>query len=319
LIDRAVVLAVGSATHQSQLIYSRPRAMLPVLGKPLVARSMERLYRAGIRKFTVVVGYEEGAVAAFLNTHWLTNVSLEFIIQPDHATLAQSLAEIVTRDDQPFILATYHSLTHSNFPEHLLERYQDSPDDLIICAAPTSLSKAVPSDYAVIEDQRVKAIVREKPNTNQPLVLLGMARCGTHFVRFLQEKVSSLRNQIMDIFRDYVEAGEKALVAETAWVLPLETDADLLTVNKLLLDDGQDAYILSEIARSIEIIPPVRIDPQVSIAVGAKIGPHVYLESGCSIGPNAVLSNAVVLQNAIVPARSNLNDVVVSSRAIIRV
>ena len=70
MVDRAIVLAVGSTSHQSQLIYDRPRAMLPVLGKPLVARTMERFYRAGIEKFTVIVGYDEGAVASYLNAHW---------------------------------------------------------------------------------------------------------------------------------------------------------------------------------------------------------------------------------------------------------
>ena len=50
LVEFAVILAVGSSLHQSQLTYSRPRVMLPVLGKPMVVRTMERLYRAGIHK-----------------------------------------------------------------------------------------------------------------------------------------------------------------------------------------------------------------------------------------------------------------------------
>jgi NDP-sugar pyrophosphorylase family protein len=68
LVSCAVVIAVGNIAHQSQLIYNRPRAMLPALGKPLVVRIMDRLYRAGIQKFMVVVGEDEGAVAAYLNT-----------------------------------------------------------------------------------------------------------------------------------------------------------------------------------------------------------------------------------------------------------
>ncbi len=320
MVDRAVVLAVGSATHQSQLIYSRPRAMLPVLGKPLVARAMERLHRAGIQKFTIIVGADEGAVASYLNAHWMSNVSLEFIIQPEYGRLGQSLVEVVKRDDHPFILATYNSLTHANFPEHLLTRYEDAQDDLVICGASTTLSRSQPTDFGLVEGQSLKSILREPPQQKQnALMLIAVARCGSHFIQYLQHRVPGTSNQVMDIFRDYLESGESVVAAETAWVLPIETDYDLLTVNKLLLNDGQDAYILSEVARNVEIIPPVRVDPNVSIAVGAKIGPHVYLESGCSIGPNAVLSNAVVLQNAIVPAGSDLSDVVVSSRASIRV
>jgi NDP-sugar pyrophosphorylase family protein len=319
LLDRAIVLAIGNPNHQSQLIYNRPRAMLPVLGKPLVARAMERLYRAGIQKFTVVVGAEEGAVAAYLNAHWLSNVSLEFVIQPDHASLTQSLVEVMSRYDQPFLLATYNSLTHANFPENLLERYKNTDEELVICAAPTTLSKSDPTAYGLTENQMVTKIVHERPDEQQSsLLLIGLARCGMQFVHYLTQPGLGSRNQVMDIFTDYVETGGKTLVAETAWVLPVETDYDLLTVNKLLLNDGLDTYILSDIPRSVEIIPPVRVDPKVSIAVGAKIGPHVYLELGCSVGPNAVLNNAVVLENAVVPAGSIWNDVVVSSRSTIQ-
>jgi NDP-sugar pyrophosphorylase family protein len=314
VVDRAIVLAIGSPTHQSQLIYSRPRAMLPVLGKPLIARAMERLHRADINKFTVVVGAEEGAVAAYLNAHWLSNVSLDFIIQPEHSTLAQSLAQIAVQYDQPFLLTTYNSLTHANFAENLLERYKNTPEELVICGAPTTLSKSVPADYGWIENQAVVKITRDMPDSHQSsLLLINLALCGSQFVRYLAQP--SARNQLMDIFRDYIESGGRVLAAETAWILPVETDYDLLTVNKFLLSDGQDTYILSEIPRGVEIIPPVRVDPNVSIALGAKIGPSVYLESGCSIGPNVVIRDAVILQNAIVPAGSKWNNVVVSSRA----
>ena len=95
LVSRAVVIAVGNIAHQSQLTYNRPRAMLPALGKPLVVRIMDRLYRAGIQEYVVVVGEDEGAVAAYLNQHWAPNVSIEFIIQSKEQNLAKTLADIV--------------------------------------------------------------------------------------------------------------------------------------------------------------------------------------------------------------------------------
>ncbi len=49
MINHAVVVAIGNAVHQSKLIYNRPRAMLPALGKPLVVRVMDRLLRGGVR------------------------------------------------------------------------------------------------------------------------------------------------------------------------------------------------------------------------------------------------------------------------------
>jgi NDP-sugar pyrophosphorylase family protein len=96
--------------------------------------------------------------------------------------------------------------------------------------------------------------------------------------------------------------------------LQIESDYDLLTLNRLLLDDGPDTHILSELPASVQIIPPVRIDPNVSVGQGAQLGPRVYLEAGCSIGHHAIVSNAIVLQNAVIASDSQIDDSIISTR-----
>lgn len=293
--------------------------MLPVLGKPLIVRTMERLRRAGIQNYSLILGENEGGVAAYLNSQWLPNVSVEFLVQSGYNGLFQVLQELVKRHQQPFVLIAYNALTHSRFVERLIEKYQDkAPEGIVICGASTTLSNSVPSGFVLVEGQRVKAVEREKSDA-QSLLLMNLAVCGSEFIEYLISLPPNLRKSALELFTDYLHQGGQVTIAETAWVLPVETDHDLLAANKLLLNDGQDAHILSEIPRTVQVIPPVRIDPQVSISPGAKIGPHVYLESGCSVGANVVLSSAVVLQNAIVPAGSVLHDVVVDSRIKIQV
>jgi NDP-sugar pyrophosphorylase family protein len=64
-----------------RLTTTRPKAMLPILGQPTIARVMDGYYRAGIRRFTVVVGEQEGAVAAWLSASWHSDVKLPFAMQ----------------------------------------------------------------------------------------------------------------------------------------------------------------------------------------------------------------------------------------------
>jgi NDP-sugar pyrophosphorylase family protein len=317
LIDLAVILAFGSAFHQSQLIYSRPRPMLPVLGKPLVVRAMELLYRTGIQRFVVVVGEEEGAVAAYLSNHWLPNVKLEFVIQYSSASLMRTLSDIARHQRRPFVVTGYNTFMQPNFPERLLKHAQEAGDALVVGCAHTSLSKSSVACFAEVEENRIGTITRQKTSVHSPVVT-NMAACGEAFVDYLAAvtpTTGTFSKQVVDIFQSYIASGRTASFTEATWALQVEADYDLLTLNKYLLDDGLDTYILSELPSSIQIVPPVRIDPNVSVGQGARIGPRVYLESGCTVGAQAHLSNTIVLQNAVVPSGEKVSDMIVSSRS----
>jgi NDP-sugar pyrophosphorylase family protein len=315
VISSAVVIAVGNIAHQSQLIYNRPRAMLPALGKPLVVRIMDRLHSAGIQKYTVVVGEDEGAVAAYLNQHWVPNVSVEFVIQSKKQHLAKTLADIARQNPDPFVVTSYNSFTHVHFVERLLKANErESGDSLMITGASAGLSRS-PGEYFVTAKGTNVAITHM--SSREALVLTDLAICRRDFIRYLVEHDAG-HTALMAIFQAYTQSGGAASLVGTSWALQIETDYDLLTLNKHLLDEEQDAHILSELPSSVQIIPPVRIDPQVSVGQNARIGPHVYLESGCSIGARAALKNALILGKSIVSAGDVVSDAIVATRATIR-
>lgn len=317
LVETAIILAVGHPNHQSQLAFNQPRAMLPVLGKPLVLRLLELLYSTGIRHYVVVVGENEGAVASYLHTR-LPEARIQFALQPGSSSLTRTLATAARQLGQPFLLASYRTFVHPRFPERLLKRAQDFPGELVLSGAPTTLSKSPTSHIGIVEDQRITGIIAQPPDHEHNLYrLIDLAVCGENFVRYLSGLVMNtglFNNQFLDMARLYLQTGANVFLAETAWSLPVETDEDLLTLNRFFLDDSQDCHILSEIPASAQIIPPVRIDPQVSVGQGAQIGPRVYLEAGCSIGQYAVISDAMVLQGAVVPARQRVAGTIVATQ-----
>ncbi len=321
MVDCAVILASSGTSRQSQLTFNRPHIMLPVLGKPMVVRIMDRLYRVGIRNFIVIVGEDEGAVAAYLHATWMPDVQLEFVLRPTGESVARTLSEIARQHPQPFLISAYNSFAHSHFSERLLNRYKEVGDSLILSGAPVSLSKTTTRYYATLENQQVTAI-SDQPG--EQITLLGdMAVCNQGFVDFLaslpSHPSSLLGNPLMDLFRMYIQAGHPAFFAETAWLLPVVMDNDLFTLNRHLLAEEQDAHILSELPGTVRIIPPVRIDPQVSVGQGATIGPYAYLESGCSVGHRSEVHHALVLEKAVVPAGESVSDVIISSRSRIHV
>jgi NDP-sugar pyrophosphorylase family protein len=321
LIDCAVILAFSGAPRNSELTFNRSHVMLPVLGKPMVVRIMDRLYRLGIRNFIVVVGEDEGAVASYLHATWMPDVKLEFVLRTSSESVARTLSDIARQNRQPFLITTYNSFAHSHFPERLINRYKEVGDSLILSGAPVSLSKTTARYYGMLENQQVVAI---SDIPGEASMLLGdMAVCNQGFVEYLaalpSNPPSTFNNPLIDLFRAYVQAGQSVFLAETAWMLPVVMDADLLTLNQHLLAESQDAHILSEIPGSVRIITPVRIDPQVSVGQGATIGPYAYLESGCSVGHHSQVHHAIILEKAVVTAGEAVSNVIISSRARIHV
>lgn len=295
--------------------------MLPTTGKPMVVRAMDRLHRAGIEHYVVVVGEAEGEVAAYLNRLWKPKVTVEFELQPNNRTLRQVLSKIAERYRRPFLVASYNSFAHAQFPLTLLRQQENTSGELLLGGALSSLSKRQRHYFAIHADQRVLAITEQGTQDKGALILSDMAIFGEHTLPFLKEGaervLGTANKHLMGILQQYVRGGGAARVVETAWTLQIETDYDLLTINKHLLDESIDAHVLSELPYTVQIIPPVRIDPQVSVGQGAKIGPYVYLERGSLVGQGAEVSNAVILSGAAVKPETQVENAILTRRSMI--
>lgn len=323
MIDSAVILATSTPNHESQLPQTRPRAMLPALGKPMVVRVMEQLYRDNVRRYEAIVGMNEGKVASYLKRQWMPDANVSFTLQGNHESLALLLSRLSRQLDTPYIVASYNSFTYERFIASMLRHADEYPQHLILAGAQFALSPSAQPYYAQMSGQVVERVTVEKPSGDHYL-LTDHAIIGTHFLSYLQnldEKAASRSKQnFFEIVAEYVQTPDaKVTLAETSWLLRVESDKDLLTLNKRLLDDSNDSHILSELPYTVRVKPPVRIDPQVSVGQGAEIGPHVYVERGASIGYGATVRNAVILENCSVPANADIDGSIVGSRGIIDV
>ena len=298
MIDSAVILAISSSGYDSKLKEQRPRAMLPALGKPMVVRVMDRLYRAGIRHYVVIVGINEGPIASYINKQWMPDASVEFVLQSKE-TLSLLIARIAKKIDKPFVLAGYNSFTIERYINTLLRHHSEAEDHLILAGASMSLSPDAPSNtFALMDDETITEITSTRPHARH-FFLTEHAVCGRQFIEHLKtlddRTASSYGKTWFEIAKSYHQSANAQIkVSETSWILRVEGDKDLLTLNKRMLDDSHDGHVLSELPYTAKIIPPVRIDPQVSVGQSVVIGPHVYIERGGSIGYGAKIKNVVV-------------------------
>src|SRR5260221_1116195 len=78
-INQAIIVASVHGPQLAQLTRDRPKAMLPVLGKPIVIRLMDRMHEAGIQHFIVVVGEEDGSLASYLSGGWVPDAKVSIV------------------------------------------------------------------------------------------------------------------------------------------------------------------------------------------------------------------------------------------------
>jgi UDP-N-acetylglucosamine diphosphorylase / glucose-1-phosphate thymidylyltransferase / UDP-N-acetylgalactosamine diphosphorylase / glucosamine-1-phosphate N-acetyltransferase / galactosamine-1-phosphate N-acetyltransferase len=323
-IEYAVVLAIASPNHVSGLTKSRPHAMLPVLGKPMVVRVMNQLLQEGIKKFIVIVGINEGSVASYLNANWVPNVELDFVLKSDYESLSSTLAQVARKLNEPFFIVNYNTFTQPQFIPTALSLAENYPENLILAGTNSTLSQSEHNAFASMDGMDVNEILSTPPSDMESSQLIAnMAVCGMQFVEFLQDLpknigTGSLHQQFIDILHIYANLSDRRItLGRTAWIMQVNSDPDLMLLNYQFLEEGRDAHILSELPPSVQVHYPVRIDPGVSIGHEATIGPYVYLEHGSSIGNGASIRRSMVLESASIPPNADVEDVIVSSNKII--
>ena len=294
--------------------------MLPAMGKPLVARVLESFYKAGIRHFVLVVGINEGAVVSYLTKQWMPDVKFDLILQTESDDLLICLSRIARQFNKPFALASYNQVTHERFIANFLANHHHDLQPLVLVGSHSVLGTSAQHYYAVLQDNMLVTLTKDVVSE---YILSDYAICGRAFIDYLRQHAMPTRERFgqpfLEIVRDYLNStGEGARFAETAWVLRIESDTDLLTFNRRLLEETNDAHILSELPYSVKVIAPVRIDPQVSVGQSAVIGPNVYLEKGASVGYGATVRNAVVLSRGVVPANTTIDGAIVASRGLLK-
>ncbi|MBN1428642.1 MAG: NTP transferase domain-containing protein [Anaerolineae bacterium] len=300
MIEHVIVMAASSGRKLESLTRTRPKAMLPLLGKPLVAWVMDSYYKAGIRRFTVVVGEREGDVAGWLTSNWYSDVKLSFALQGHQRGTASALFATRAFIDGPFIAASVDVILPDEQIARLAGYFDTHPSDIAVLNlfyAPDQIMEGA----AVLLGPRGNVLyISEQPTGAHQDYMTALPVYGftPRVLDYLdnvpvvgQSGKRVLPTAIQVIIDDQGVVG----ALEAGWCMRLNEPADLLKANTLLMSKYEESIVQSHLPESAEITPPVHIDPGVKIGNGVKLGPNVYLESGSTIGSNAVLQDVVVL------------------------
>ncbi len=300
---QAVILAAGKGSRLQPLTLDRSKAMLPVAGKPMIARVMDLLKQAGLQGFIIVAHPEDLELRQFFAAD--DHVTLTFQSERKGAAHAlQSAAPFIRAD---FILSACDNLVvpaeAAAFVQHFRALRNRGQDGLLalIQVPPEKMTSMGMVDW---EGEIIQRII-EKPSpqtTISEIASIPLYGFSQRFLEFLPRVQPSKRGEME------LQDAMQMLIAETHGLhgemlsgrMTVTDTRDLLTLNLQYLTK-EHATLQKGLRSKVQFIAPCLVEAGAKISEGCTIGPNVLVENGAIVGKGACIQNALVLRSAVIP------------------
>jgi UDP-N-acetylglucosamine diphosphorylase/glucosamine-1-phosphate N-acetyltransferase len=302
----AVIIAAGNSTRTYPLTLTRPKTLLPVANREILARNIDAV-KEFASELIVIVGCQKEMIMDFLGKNY-PEIKISYVEQSEQLGTGHALA-----------------LAREILPERFMVMMSDdlySREDIEKClfhkCSILSMEVPNPECFGVIisENKIMKALV-EKPKEK----ISSQANCAFYV----------LSKKIFDYNIGKSERGEYELTdmvlalskfeeihVETAdfW-MPVTYPWSLLDANEALLKnirgkiDGEiekGATIRGEVivGKGTIVRSGAYIEGPVLIGENCRIGPNCFIRASTTIGNNCHVGNAVELKNSIIFENTNV-------------
>jgi len=264
----------------------RPKPMLPVGDRPLVAHTVRAAVRAGASKIVLVVGYEADDVRSYFDSRE-SEVPIEFATQHDQRGTADAVRAGADRlDDAPFVVLNGDALYDA---AGLAALYDGGP-------AVGSFRVDNPSDYGVldVDDGTVRGVIEKPADPPSDLINAGAYQFPAAARRWLDVPESSRGElELTDVLARACEEATVRTVPFERW-LDVGRPWELLAANEWAVGD-LDRHFAGEVHPDAEIHGDVVVEPGAVVRAGAVIEGPALLREDATVGPNAYVRGATVV------------------------
>ncbi|MEW5870190.1 MAG: sugar phosphate nucleotidyltransferase [Chloroflexota bacterium] len=316
---QAIILAAGKGSRLHPITTSRSKAMLPILGKPIVERVMEHHCANGVTDFILVVNHDDRYITRYFHRESTLDADVRFVYQMQRQGMADALrcAQPLIEDD--FILSACDNLTSKEHIARMLAAWRAEPRPNAILTLTRMPAEQLSSTGVVVMQGPWVTRIVEKPApglapsdiASLPLYIFSQA-----ILDYLPEVPRSPRGEyeLQDAIQMLIErqAGVRGLLVEGR--LTLTRPADLLEINRHYLTTGNNLPQLQPqtVGPNTRLVTPLHIEQGVIIGANCTIGPNVYIERDCHIGDNAEIKDAILLRESTIPDGAQITDQVIS-------
>ncbi len=301
---KAIIPVAGSGTRLRPLTYSKPKALLRVGSKAILAHIIDSLLTIGCTDLVLIISSEGGKIPLFVEEHY-PDVKVETVIQENRLGLghAVSLTEKACRESEVIII----------YGDTIIEGELSGIIDTSVDGVISVKEVEDPRRFGVVnvENGIITKFVEKPsvPESNLAIVGLNYIKDSNALFDSLNEIIAKNKKtkgefQITDAFQIMVERGLKLKPHMVEGWFDAGTQETLLETNSYMLKkDGNCESLPGSV-----IIPPVFIPDNAKIS-HSIIGPDV------SVGDNAVIEKSII-SNSIIGSGATISNAYLSDSLI---
>lgn len=300
---RVMILTAGLGTRLRPHTYSKPKPLVSVAGKPVLAHIIDDLLDLELEELICVTGYLGNQIEDFVRSRY-SGLQLRFLVQQEMRGQADAIY-LARELSGPLLVVFGDGLVEID-----KQRLKLHPDEGVIYCKEVEDPRRF--GVAVVEDDRITRLV-EKPT--EPVSNLAVV--GFYYVpeaRRLMEAIADIMERGIQLKGEYYLADALQAMIQRGEVLRAEavpmwrdcgTIEALLDTNRYLLEHGHSR---ADGGENAVIIPPVNIAPD-AVIERSVIGPHVSIAAG------AVVRDAII-KDSIINTGAQIQSVVLAGSLI---
>ena len=324
-------MAGGAGTRLRPLTTAVPKALLPIVGEPMLERVVRLLAEHGVDRCVVTLQHQASVVLKYFGADRVEGVGLRFLTEPRPLGTAGSVRYAQTwLDDDDVLVISGDCLTDMDIGE-LHRRHVESGAVLTIALA----HRSDPRNYGVVtidDSGRVVSMV-EKPTWGE--VADDTVNTGVYIVspRVLELiSVDEPTDWAQDVIPALLTRGDLVLgvVMDGYWE-DVGTFGSYSRAQRDVLDgrvrSRVDAFEVApgvlvatgaELSPDAVVRPPVYIGPFAKIEADAVVGPYSVVGTNALIRARAVVDHSVLHPNVFVGNDADLRGSIVGRASEIR-
>lgn len=322
---KALFLAGGFGTRLKPITNDLPKPMVPIMGKPLLERNIERLKKHGVEEVVLSTCYKPQKIEKYFEDGRRLGIKISYISENEPLGTAGAIKNAESFFHDTFLAFNADILSDIDISDMI--RFHKEKGALATIAV-TKVDN--PSAYGVIEHDENGFITafKEKPQpheSNSNLINAGVYIFEPELLKEIPSgRAVSIERQTYPLL---LQKGKKIAVYNRCnyWI-DLGTPEKYLKVHKDILQgnikvdehdfsiDGQYISKSAKIGKNVKIHGNVYIGENVEIGANSVIGPDTVLCNNSSVGLGAKVSGSVVWDQVHVGAGSSIENSVVMSK-----
>ena len=313
--ETALILAGGDGMRLRPLTCTRPAAMLPVCGVPLIEYTVEFLKKAGYKDIIIAAD----RLSPMISEYFENDPAVDMIISPTPQGTCYALSEAAKILPEGGMVTVVYG--------NILFETDISPAEIFHAESAAEVTvitrKAVPSEDAVLAVSKDGRITEILPCAARENCRSDDAAAGIFIIS--QSAALDAFSEGEDILSDFIPAlikrGKIVMNFPAAgFFCPVNTAEGYFSANSAVMggeisNRPADISEKAEDLPGLKIIPPVRIPASADIAAGAETGAGTVIGENVTVCRGARLHGAIVMDGAYIGERVSVTGAVIGSGA----